>query len=97
MANFGPIGKLVSVPVIVVVAILGVVLGLAVLAPLLPTYFDNARSVSENMTTADVGDPTGNAILSVLGGPVWGILAALAIFVVAIGVLLRAFKGSSDK
>lgn len=92
MAGFSGIGKLINIPIVIVVSILGVVLGLAVLAPLVPTYLENAASVGENLTTGTVGDPTGDAILGVLGGPVWGILAALGIFVVAIGVLVVAYK-----
>lgn len=60
--------------------ILGAVVSLNVLAALAPTWFTSTRSLTQNFTTADVGDATANNIANTVF-PL--IIALIGVFAIA--------------
>lgn len=59
--------------------IVGAVVGLAVLSALAPLWFDSASDLSENFSTADVGDDTANSIANDIFPLIIGLTAVFAI------------------
>jgi hypothetical protein len=83
-ANVSSIGTL---ALGIVVIIVGAVVGLIVLSTLFPTYSGAVANLSENVTTADWGNETANAL-----GPVFGLLIALGGLFAIIGLAFLAYK-----
>lgn len=68
-ANISAVG---TVALTIVGVILAAVIGLRVLAALMPTYTSSVGAIAENFTTADWGDPTANDI-----SPIFALVVAL--------------------
>lgn len=67
--------------------IVGAVVGLAVLAALAPSWFDATADLSENFSTADVGDETANGIANNVFPLIIGLLGVFAIAGIAFAVM----------
>lgn len=69
-----------------VLAIVGVIITASILASLIGDYASNVRSVSENVSTQDWGDPTANT----LAGP-FALLLSLGGLFGIVGVAIASF------
>lgn len=67
--------------------IIGVVVGLQILAALFPTYTGSVANISTNMTSANWGNTTANSI-----GPVFGLVISLVGMFAVVGIVLLAFS-----
>lgn len=67
--------------------IIGAVVALILLSTLFPTYSGSVKNLSSNVTTADWGNPTANAL-----GPVFGLLIALGGLFAIVGLAFAAYK-----
>lgn len=83
-ANLGAIG---AVALSVAAVIVGAVVSLILLSNLFPAYSGAVGNLSENMTTADWGDPTANSI-----APTFGMLIALGGLFAIVGLAFVAYK-----
>jgi hypothetical protein len=71
-------------PLILVGIIFGAIVGLQLLAAFMPSLFQSTRSITENITTADVGNAQANSLLNVFGflAPVIIVLGLVGLIVV---------------
>lgn len=78
-------------PLAVIGVVLAAVIGLLVLSALLPTLFSATASITENVTTGDVGNATANSLLSV-----FGLVVPLVIIVGIIGLVILVARFKSN-
>lgn len=73
----------------VVITVLGVLIGLQVLAPLTGTFFDSVEGINDNLTDANTttGDATADSLLSVF--PIIIGITGLLVFVGLVFVVFR--------
>lgn len=76
-----------SKPLAIVGVVIAAVLGLTILSALLPTLFDSTASITQNITTGDVGNTTANSLLAV-----FGLIVPLVIIVGIIGLVFLVAK-----
>ena len=76
-----------SAPLIIVGTIIGAVVGLAILAALLPTYLGSAGDVVTTLDTATIGNTDADALF-----PVFSLLAAFAAIFAIVGLVLLVVK-----
>ncbi|MHB8585241.1 MAG: hypothetical protein ACYDDF_05320 [Thermoplasmatota archaeon] len=71
----------------IVVVIVAAVVGLTVLAALLPTYTGSVRSIGANLTNANWGSTTANSISNIFGTilvPLLGLFAIVGLIFAAV-------------
>lgn len=72
---------------VIVAVIIGAVVGLQVLAALLPTYFSGLQSAVGTLSTSTTGNTSANALMST-----FGLLAAFAGVFAIVGLVLLVVK-----
>jgi hypothetical protein len=83
MTNFQSLGK---AALGIVAVIIAAYLAVIVISNLLPTYAGGVSSISENVSTAEWGDPTADSL-----GPVFAMVISLGGMFALVGLALAAF------
>lgn len=72
---------------VIIAVVIGALVGLQVLAALLPSYFTSVQSVVGTLNTATVGNTSANSLM-----PTFSLLAAFAAIFAIVGLVLLVVK-----